>query len=100
MPNLPPWQVFLLLRYYMIHTGIDDQDTFNLEMKGFLQELQCPYLILTDTIDSLNYHDNRLLLLSYLLSELQTSRLLMEKEKQDIVTVKCLVSTEVVLVSK
>ena len=74
----------------MIHTGIDDQDTFNLEMKGFLQELQCPYLILTDTIDSLNHHDNRLLLLSYLLSELQTSRLLMEKEKQDIVMVKCL----------
>ena len=80
---------------YIIHIGIDDQDTFNLEMKGFLQELQCPYIILTETIDSLNHHDNRLLLLSYLLSELQTSRLLMEKEKQDVAMVTYLLANYV-----
>ena len=78
------------LMYCYTYVGIDDQDTFNLEMKGFLQELQCPYLTLTKSIDSLNHHDNRLLLLNYLLSELQTSRLLMEKEEQDVAMVICL----------
>lgn len=64
--------------------GITDQDTFNLEMKGFLQELQCPYSALIESIDSLSNQDNRLLLLNYLLSELLTSRLLVEQEKQDV----------------
>lgn len=75
----------------MIQTGVGDQDTFNLEMKGFLQELQCPYSTLNKSMDALNHHDNRLLLLSYLLSELQTSRLLMEEEKQDVAKVICLI---------
>ena len=74
----------------LIQIGIADQDTFNLEMKGFLQELQCPFSILTESIDALSNQDNRLLLLNYLLSELQTSRLLMEQEKQDVVMVICL----------
>ena len=78
------------LMFCYTYIGIDDQDTFNLEMKGFLQELQCPYLTLTKSIDSLSHHDNRLLLLNYLLSELQTSRLLMEEEKQDVAMVICL----------
>ena len=82
------FQVYCTLTVlYIIPTGIEDQDTFNLEMKGFLQELQCPYLILTKSVDSLSSHENRLLLLNYLLSELQTSRLVAEKEKQDVVMV-------------
>ena len=80
-----------------ILTGIADQDTFNLEMKGFLQELQCPYLTLTESIDSLSNQDNRLLLLNYLLSELQASRLLMEQEKQDVVMVICVEVVNLVL---
>ncbi|XP_065905812.1 protein FAM98B-like [Dysidea avara] len=68
--------------------GVEDQDTFNLEMKGFLQELQCPYSSLTSNIGALNKDDNRMLLLSYLLSELQVSRLLKEEDKQAVVKPK------------
>lgn len=73
------------------YPGITDQDTFNLEMKGFLQELRCPYSALIESTDSLSNQDNRLLLLNYLLSELLTSRLLVEQEKQDVAMVICLV---------
>ena len=84
----------MLLCITSIHyPGITDQDTFNLEMKGFLQELQCPYSALIESIDSLSNQDNRLLLLNYLLSELLTSRLLVEQEKQDVAMV---ISLEVV----
>ena len=71
----------------LLCTGVEDQDTFNLEMKGFLQELQCPYSSLTSNIGALNKDDNRMLLLSYLLSELQVSRLLKEEDKQAVVKV-------------
>ena len=56
-------------------------------MKGFLQELQCPYSSLTSNIEALNKDDNRMLLLSYLLSELQVSRLLKEEDKQAVIKV-------------
>lgn len=54
----------------------DDCDSFLTELSGFLRECRCPYKCLTDgpVEQRLSSKENKLMLLNYLLSELQAAR--------------------------
>ncbi|CAI8028392.1 Protein FAM98A [Geodia barretti] len=61
--------------------GLADAESFQLEMRGFLQELCCPNTELTTSLTS---NSARLQLVDYLLSELMTARLIdLQKSQQD-----------------
>lgn len=55
----------------------DDTDSFLTELSGFLRECRCPYKCLTDgpVEQRLSSKENKLILLDYLLSELQAARI-------------------------
>eukprot|EP00112_Aurelia_sp_Birch-Aquarium-sp1_P010161 Seg2184.1 transcript_id=Seg2184.1/GoldUCD/mRNA.D3Y31 product="Protein FAM98A" protein_id=Seg2184.1/GoldUCD/D3Y31 len=55
-------------------TVAGDNDTFKLDMSGFLREMECPYSQLIG-IDRLDSEKNRLLVLDYLVSELMACRM-------------------------
>lgn len=60
--------------------GPADTDAFQLEMRSFLQELQCPHDSLKE-LDLLSSFKKKLLLVDFLVSELLTARLLKVKKK-------------------
>ena len=53
-------------------SGPEDAESFQLELRGFLQELNCPHTTLADNLDQF---DAKLLLIDFLLAELMASRL-------------------------
>ena len=48
--------------YVLCATGEEDAESFQLEMRGFLQELSCPHPQLTSSINPLTSYSSRLLL--------------------------------------
>lgn len=60
--------------------GPEDTDSFQLEMRSFLQELHSPHESLRE-LDLLGSFKKKLLLVDFLLSELLTARLLRAKKK-------------------
>jgi hypothetical protein len=58
-------------------SSLDDSDAFLMELSGFLRECNCPYSALTDgSIDQrLASKSNKLLLINYLVTELQAARI-------------------------
>lgn len=44
-------------------TGVEDTDSFQMEMRGFLQELSCPHKHLTSDLNILASYSSRLLLI-------------------------------------
>eukprot|EP00731_Ephydatia_muelleri_P017983 Em0011g23a len=54
-------------------SGPEDAESFQLELRGFLLELNCPHTTLADNLDQF---DVKLLLLDFLLAELMASRLM------------------------
>lgn len=60
--------------------GPADADSFQLEMRSFLQELQCPHESLKE-LDLLSSFKKKLLLVDFLVSELLTARILKVKKK-------------------
>lgn len=58
-------------------TGLEDTDNFLMELSGFLREFGCPYKSLTEGLLQQRFasKDNRLLLLDYLLTELQAAQI-------------------------
>ena len=60
--------------------GPSDAESFQLEMRSFLQELQCPHDSLRE-LDLLSSFKKKLLLVDFIVSELLTARLLKAKKK-------------------
>ena len=58
-----------------IPSGPEDEQTFNLELKAFLRELGCGYSSLVTDREALKLPNNRMLLLSYILSEVMSARI-------------------------
>ena len=55
--------------------GPDDAESFQLELRGLLRELQCPHFSLTADMHVLDSAEKRLLVLDYLVSEVLAARL-------------------------
>lgn len=69
--------------------GLEDAESFQLELRSFLRELHCPHFSLTMDTSVLSSYEKRLLLLDYLVSEVLASRLmtLRQRRKQDVMEV-------------
>ncbi|XP_064212359.1 protein FAM98A isoform X3 [Tribolium castaneum] len=63
-------------------SGPEDSVSFVMEVSSFLKELNCPYVALTQghISDRLESHQDKLLLLDYLATELMAARVLQEKK--------------------
>ncbi|XP_072120969.1 protein FAM98A isoform X1 [Mobula birostris] len=70
--------LFKLVENVNATTSPTEAEEFQLEMSGLLAEMQCPYSVLTtgDVTKRLLNKNNCLLLLTYLISELESSRML------------------------
>ncbi|XP_076042792.1 protein FAM98A isoform X2 [Oratosquilla oratoria] len=66
-------------------TSGDDHSSFLMEVSAFLKELGCPHKGLTEgpTSQRLASRENRLLLLSFLLGEMQAARIISHTKKDD-----------------
>ena len=62
--------------------GPSDAESFQLEMKSFLQELYCPHESLLKELDLLSTYRKKLLLVDFLLSEVLAARMIAVKEKE------------------
>ena len=63
--------------------GHEDEDTFYFELRAFIRELGCCYPQLSD-LEAFKLPENRLLVLSFLLTELQAARMLtLKAERQN-----------------
>eukprot|EP00057_Strongylocentrotus_purpuratus_P024008 XP_011678482.1 PREDICTED: protein FAM98A [Strongylocentrotus purpuratus] len=60
----------------------EDADSFELELSGLLKELYCPYKVLTqgEMINRLGNKTNRLLLLDFLITELQSAKMIQVRQ--------------------
>ena len=64
--------------------GPRDMECFQLELHGFLKELQCPHVSLTEGVfGGMSTSHQCLLLLDYLVSEVMTSRLVLTQQDED-----------------
>lgn len=61
--------------------GHEDEDTFYFELRAFIRELGCCYPQLSD-LEAFKLPENRLLVLSFLLTELQAARMLILKAER------------------
>ncbi|XP_078261451.1 protein FAM98A isoform X2 [Rhinoraja longicauda] len=82
--KLCAWLVMELKAFYNLIENVNatasptEAEEFQLEMSGLLAEMHCPYTVLTtgDVTKRLLNKNNCLLLLTYLISELESSRML------------------------
>ena len=62
--------------------GPSDAESFQLEMRSFLQEMSCPHESLLKELDLLSTLRKKLLLVDFLLSELLAARMIAVKKKK------------------
>ena len=98
------WDICCTSYNHCFCTGVEDTDSFQMEMRGFLQELCCPHKQLTSDLNILASYSSRLLLIGepgnlfvvitwiltllfsetdFLLSEVLTARLCDLQQRQD-----------------
>lgn len=63
--------------------GLDDLESFQLELRGLVMELKCPHLSITGNVGLLDTPQQRLQLLEYLLSEAMAARLVAQQQEKE-----------------